>query len=302
VSDYYEVRRGYHVLRRSGTLTSYLAYTVSGHGFFRDLHNRLIVVGVGDLVLIEAQTYQEYGIWHESHHWHCHWVHFDAQAHWARWLPLPVATGLAGVSFLHIPSCARQRQISDLFFELQADRTRAELWRHALALNILERILILSRSTGVAARQVDLRVCRVMQLIEGSAPVPPTADQLKAMSGLSMSRLAHLFKAEMGMSIRGVVTRVRLRLAQNALHAPGVTLEQAAECAGFESPYSFSNWFLKQTGLRPGQYRSKWRARERAIRPDKPWLKAARSRGAHHAEWSAVDQGAAECKRESVSG
>jgi AraC family transcriptional regulator, arabinose operon regulatory protein len=283
VSDYYEVRRGYHVMRRSGTLTSYLAYTVSGQGFFRDRQNRLIVVGGGDLVLIEAQTYQEYGIWNESRHWHCHWVHFDAQAHWARWLPLPVASGLAGVSFLHIPSRALQRQVSDLFFELQARRTRPELWRHALALNILERILILSHRTGGAARQVDPRVSRVLQLIENSAPVPPRVDQLKAISGLSMSRLAHLFKAEMGVSMRGVVTRVRLRLAQNALHAPGATLEQAAECSGFESPYSFSNWFLKQTGLRPGQYRSKWRARESAIRPDKPWLKAARARGARAA-------------------
>jgi AraC family transcriptional regulator of arabinose operon len=272
VSDYYEVRRGYHVMRRSGTLTSYLMYTVSGHGFFRDRHDRVIVVGSGDLVLIEAQTYQEYGIWPEDRAWHCHWVHFDARADWAPWLPLSTPSGLAGVSFAHISSRTLQRQISDLFFELQAQRTRPLVWRDALSLNLLERILILSHSTGDDARQVDPRLCRVLQLIEDCAPVPPSVDQLRAVSGLSASRLAYLFKAEMGVSIRGAVNRVRLRRAQNALHQPGATLEQAAACAGFESPYSFSNWFLKQTGLRPGQYRRKWLARERAIRPDKPWL------------------------------
>jgi AraC-like DNA-binding protein len=94
-------------------------------------------------------------------------------------------------------------------------------------------------------------------------------------SGLSASRLAALFKAEMRVSIRGAVNRVRLRLAQAALHAPGATLELAAERAGFESPYSFSNWFLKQTGLRPGQYRRKWLSRESAVRPDQPSLSPA---------------------------
>jgi AraC family transcriptional regulator, arabinose operon regulatory protein len=273
VSDYYEVRRGYHVMRRSGTLTSYLMYTVSGQGFFRDQEHRSIIVGRGDLVLIEPQTYQEYGIWQESRSWHCHWVHFDAQVDWAPWLPLSTPSGLAGVSFAHLPSRALQRQVSDLFFELQAQRTRHEVWRDALSLNGLERILILAHSTGDATRQVDPRVYRVLQLIENSAPVPPSVDQLSAVSGLSASWLSYLFKAETGMSIRGAVNRVRLRLAQNALQAPGATVDQAAASAGFESPYSFSNWFIKQTGQRPGQYRRKWLARERAIRPDKPWLR-----------------------------
>jgi AraC family transcriptional regulator, arabinose operon regulatory protein len=284
VSDYYEVRRGYHVMRRSGTLTMYLMYTVSGQGFFRDAQNRLIVVRQGDLALIEAQTYQEYGIWHESGHWHCHWVHFDAQAHWAQWLPLASASGLTGVSLAHIASGALQHEIRDLFLALQAQRTRPELCRDALSLNVLERILILSHSMGSAGRAIDPRMVRVLHLIESSAPVPPSSEQLSAVSCLSPSRLATLFKAETGLSIRGMVNRIRLRLAQTALHAPGATLDHAAKCAGFESPYSFSNWFLKQTGLRPGQYRSKWLAGEGAIRPNKAWLTLARDGGAHCAE------------------
>ena len=188
-------------------------------------------------------------------------------------LPLPLTPGLGGVSFAHVASRAGQRQVSDLFFELQAQRTHPEAWRHALCLNILERILILARSTGSEARPVDPRVWRVMQAIESNAPAVPSASALGAIAGLSVSRLAALFKAQMGVSVRGAANRVRLRLAQEALHDTAATLEQVAEQAGFESPYSFSNWFLKQTGLRPGQYRKKWLARERAIRPDnKPWL------------------------------
>ena len=88
VSDYYQVRRGYHILRRKGSSTSYLVYSMSGCGFVRDAKDRLIRLERGQLALIESRTYQEYGVWPASTHWNCHWVHFDAQPDWAHWLPL----------------------------------------------------------------------------------------------------------------------------------------------------------------------------------------------------------------------
>lgn len=283
VSDYYEVRRGYHVMRRQGTLTSYLMYTVSGQGFCRDRHHRVIRVRRGDFALIEAQAYQEYGIWPESAHWNCHWVHFDAQPHWAHWLPLEGASGLEHVSVAHLSSRSLQHQVSDLFFELQTQRTRPEIWRHALALNLLERILILARASGSSSRPVDPRIWRVLQAIETSAPLAASAAELAAVAGLSPSRLAYLFKQQTGLSILDAVNRVRLRLAQYALHETGTSLADAAERAGFQSPYSFSNWFVKQTGLRPGEYRRKWLERKPAIRPEKKaWLRPLSSGTAQH--------------------
>lgn len=274
VSDYYQVRRGYHVMRRPGTLTSYLMYTVSGQGFFRDRHSRVMRVRQGDFALIEAQSYQEYGIWPESSRWNTHWVHFDAQPHWTHWLPLDNSPGLEAVSHAHVSSRSLQRQVSDLFFELQMQRTRPESWRHALSLNLLERILILARGTEGATRPVDPRVWRVLAAIEKTAPHSPTADELRAVSGLSGSRLSYLFKQQTGMSILAAVNRVRLRVAQFVLHEPSIGLTEAAERVGFQSPYSFSNWFFKQTGLRPGEYRRKSMERKRAIRPEKKdWLR-----------------------------
>jgi AraC family transcriptional regulator, arabinose operon regulatory protein len=274
VSDYYQVRRGYHVMRREGTLTSYLMYSVSGQGFFRDRRDRVVRVRQGDFALIEPRAYQEYGIWPESNHWNCHWVHFDAQPHWTHWLPLETPCELEGVSLAHVSSRSLQRQVSDLFFELQTQRTRHEVWRHALALNLLERILILARSTDGTSRPMDPRVWRVLQAIEASAPHPPSAADLSAAAGLSSSRLSYLFKEQVGMSILEAVNRVRLRLAQYALHEPEHNLAEVAERAGFQSPYSFSNWFFKQTGQRPGEYRKRSMERKRAVRPTKKaWLR-----------------------------
>jgi hypothetical protein len=158
VSDYYAARRGYHVMRRKGTLTSYLVYSVSGLGFVRDPHNRVLRVQRGDLVLIEPQTYQEYGVWRESSHWNCHWVHFDAEPHWTHWLPC-LRAPLERRELRAHQLASGAAQVSDLFFELQNQRTRPEIWRHALALNLLERILILARSNDGASRPVDLVSC-----------------------------------------------------------------------------------------------------------------------------------------------
>jgi AraC-like DNA-binding protein len=272
VSDYYEVRRGYQVVRRAGTLTSYLMYTVSGQGYFRDRFDRVLRVRRGDLVLIDAHGYQEYGIWPESHHWNAHWVHFDAQPHWAYWLPLSIAPGLESVSYAHVSARALQRQVSDLFFELQMQRTRPEAWRHGVVLNLLERILIVARSTSSAERPVDRRIWKVLRAIETSSPRAPSVPELGAIAGLSPSRLAYLFKQHAGMSLLAAVNRVRLRAAQGALQEPAATLTEAAERAGFQSPYSFSNWFMKQTGQRPSEYRRTCAERKRAVRPNEPWI------------------------------
>jgi AraC family transcriptional regulator of arabinose operon len=260
VSDFYQVRRGYHIIRRKGSATSYLVYTMSGCGFFRDAKDRLIRVGRGDLVLVEPHTYQEYGTWPRSNHWKCHWVHFDAQPHWFHWVPLAQKTGLNGVTMIQIASRAAQNQLTNLLFELHNERKRSDVWQNAVALHVLERILILARRSGenIPTTTVDPRVSRVLEVIESSAPDAPTAAELTRAAGLSRSRLASLFRQSTGISILAAVNRVRLRAAQHALQEQGLSITEVAEQAGFQSPFSFSNWYLKQTGIRPREYRRRW--------------------------------------------
>lgn len=262
VSDYYQVTQGYHIIRRRGTPTSYMVYTTAGSGFFRDARDRMIRVRRGDLVLVDARAYQEYGILPRAPAWRCHWVHFDAQPHWTHWLPLPKATGLSAVSFAHVRSRAAQRRLADLFFELHTERKRHEVWRQALALNVLERILIVAHGTEDVGttRHKDPRIWRVLEAMERDAPRSVNVAAYAELAGLSPSRLEHLFKQQTGVSIRTAVNRVRLRAAQHALQESGVKLAEAAGRAGFESPYSFSNWFTRQTGMRPSEYRRRWLA------------------------------------------
>jgi AraC family transcriptional regulator, arabinose operon regulatory protein len=263
LSAYNELGRGHHVVRRRGTATSYLVYSVSGVGFFRDSQNRAIQIGPGDLALLQARNYQEYGISPTSRQWACHWVHFDAQPHWWPWIPLSKRIALQGLSLARMASTSARQQLSRLFFMLHDERQRPGLWGTASALNVLERILILARTNAEdgEALVADSRVSRVLQAIEAAGPPAPSLAELSRIAGISPSRLAHVFKEQTGISILAAVNRVRLSAAQLALQDSSATLQQVADRCGFTSPYSFSNWYLKQTGLRPGEYQRRWASR-----------------------------------------
>lgn len=259
VSAYYENGPAYHMIRRKGSASSYLTYSVSGSGFFRDCDNRLLRTEPGDLVLVDAQSYQEYGTYPGAREWKCHWVHFDAQPHWVHWLPLPVRTGLRGVSSLQVEARSAP-QLGGLFSELHEECRRTETSSSLATLDVLERILIVARmgATDAPTTPLDPRIARVWQLIESSSPNSPSPEALSRVAGISHSRLACVFKQTTGITILAAVNRVRLRAAQRALQEVGTTVSVAAERAGFQSPYSFSNWYLKQTGSRPAEYRKRW--------------------------------------------
>jgi AraC family transcriptional regulator of arabinose operon len=122
---------------------------------------------------------------------------------------------------------------------------------------LLERALILAKEGEREAplRPQDPRIQRVLKLIEALAPAPPTGAELRIASGLSPSLLSSLFRKQVGISLIAAVNRARLRSAKYALLDPTRKMEDIAAQTGFQSPYAFSNWFLRQTGQRPGSFR-----------------------------------------------
>jgi AraC family transcriptional regulator of arabinose operon len=166
-------------------------------------------------------------------------------------------------------SPSTQQQLSSLFFMLHDERRRPGPWGTASALNLLERILIVARTNaeGGEALVADSRISRVLQAIEVAGPPAPSLAELSLIAGLSPSRLAHVFKEQTGISIMAAVNRVRLSAAHLALQDSSASLQEAAERCGFASSYSFSKWYLKQTGLRPGEYQRRCASRLEGARP-----------------------------------
>ena len=82
-----------------------------------------------------------------------------------------------------------------------------------------------------------------------------TVEKLAQVADVSASRLAHLFRAELGMSVRSYLTRVRVTIAQDLLAHTDDKLEAIAGRVGFSDMFHLSRVFRKVTGQAPSVYR-----------------------------------------------
>jgi len=79
--------------------------------------------------------------------------------------------------------------------------------------------------------------------------------ELAAAVGLSSSRLAHLFRDEVGQSIRSYVVERRLSMAAFLIVQTDERISQIAYGVGFGDISNFNHAFKKKFGMAPGAYR-----------------------------------------------
>lgn len=96
--------------------------------------------------------------------------------------------------------------------------------------------------------RTDARVVQVLDIIKREFPVAPTVAELAAAVGLSPGRLIHLWKAEVGLSLRRYVLWLRLRHVVSRVSI-GDSLTDAAHEAGFADSAHLSRTFSAMFGL-----------------------------------------------------
>lgn len=82
-----------------------------------------------------------------------------------------------------------------------------------------------------------------------------TVDSIAAITDISASHLAHLFRSEIGMSVRDYLTRVRVTIAQDLLAHTDEKLEAIAARLGFADTSHLAHVFQRITGRAPSTYR-----------------------------------------------
>ena len=102
---------------------------------------------------------------------------------------------------------------------------------------------------------MDRRIKRVLTLLEGRLKDPPSIEQLADDVGLSPSRLAHLFRQEMGRSIQSYLLEQRLLAAAKAVVETHEQISQIAYSVGFGDVSNFNHAFKRRFGMSPRQYR-----------------------------------------------
>lgn len=102
---------------------------------------------------------------------------------------------------------------------------------------------------------MDRRIKRVRTLLDEQYRNPPSVHELAAMVGLSSSRLAHLFRDEVGRSVRSYVVDRRLTSAAWLIMQTDERISQIAYGVGFNDISNFNHSFKKKFGMSPGKYR-----------------------------------------------
>jgi FixJ family two-component response regulator/AraC-like DNA-binding protein len=82
-----------------------------------------------------------------------------------------------------------------------------------------------------------------------------TVESIAAITEISASHLAHLFRSEVGMSVRDYLTRVRVTIAQDLLAHTDEKLEAIATQLGFADTSHLAHVFQRVTGRPPSAYR-----------------------------------------------
>ena len=102
---------------------------------------------------------------------------------------------------------------------------------------------------------MDRRIRRVTSVLDQQYRDPPSLDQLADEVGLSASRLAHLFREEVGRSIQSYILERRLIIAAMLILQTHERISQIAYSVGFGDVSNFNHAFKRRFEMSPRQYR-----------------------------------------------
>jgi AraC family transcriptional regulator of arabinose operon len=103
---------------------------------------------------------------------------------------------------------------------------------------------------------MDRRIRKVTTVLDQEYRDPPTVEQFADELGLSASRLAHLFRQEMGKSIQSYVLERRLVMAAMLIVQTHERISQIAYSVGFGDVSNFNHAFKRRFAMSPRQYRA----------------------------------------------
>jgi AraC-like DNA-binding protein len=110
-------------------------------------------------------------------------------------------------------------------------------------------------ATGWLAALRDPSLSRALSALHLRPARTWTAEELANEACLSRSAFAERFTNTVGLPPMSYLTRWRMLLAGQRLRESSDTLAQVAAAVGYESEFSFSRAFARETGVTPGAWR-----------------------------------------------
>lgn len=243
-----------HIYRPHGLQDWTLHYTYAGLGRISsgDQH---YYSPPGDILLHKPRIVSDYGIEDSQQQWTHLWSTFQMPRDWFSLLSWPEV--LPGIFILHIDEAPMRQRIEHMLLDIIDLYHSPQYRRMEICLSILHTVLIYCDSITRERRsqRLDTRVQQVMQFMHDHLARPLSLQQLADESGLSVSRLSHLFREETGLTPMQYLERERIQRACNALLMSARPIAQIAEDVGISDPAYFTRIFRRQCRMTPRAWR-----------------------------------------------
>jgi AraC-type DNA-binding domain-containing proteins len=228
--------------------------TVKGRGkIFSGEHE--FIVEPGDLLLFPPEAVHYYGRADDCNEWYHRWVYFRPRAYWADWLRWPHEVERVG----HIKLADQQlaNEFDSLFLNIEETHKEIRPMSEQLAMNLLERLLIrcYEESSLADHAPMDHRILEACQILSASLSSEISIEELAERVFLSPSRLAHLFREQVGVSIVRWREDQRIIRAKLLLQTTPLPVAVIGQQTGYDDQLYFSRVFKKRVGVSPSEYR-----------------------------------------------
>lgn len=250
----FRMKKNYARWREHGAPGWLLVYTLNGLGRF-DYENGELLVRQGDIVLLAPKTLNDYGLEDTLKRWDLLWAYFFPHPHWHMLLQWP--NEAPGLLRLHLPGGKLRTQIVRGLMEAHRLNIGPQRHREMFAMNALEKVLLCCNSINPRSEQprMDPRILLAMDYLCQNLSATITLSLLARRCGMSVSRLAHLFREQSGQTPLQFLETQRMTHARQLLELTQESVANIASEVGFPYSFHFSRRFKHHTGVSPRNYR-----------------------------------------------
>ncbi len=247
--------QGYEPIYRAHGMDGWiLNATTAGVGRVNRGPGRFLV-HPGELLLFKPLTCHDYHADERLGRWTHQWVYFFPRPDWFELLTWPEAA--PGILRLDLRGSEQWTRITALFEELVAWSRAPLARRDQLAMSALEQLLLWCDAANPLAEhaRLDPRMQRVLDHLGRHAGDPVRIQELARISGLSPSRLSHLFRDQVGVTPMQWLENHRIERARELLLMSGRPIAEVGAEAGMPNPVWFSRLFRRHAGMSPSAFR-----------------------------------------------
>ena len=231
-----------------------LHLTTKGKALFLNEQMEL-EVNPGDMMLLQPEAHYHYGLHPAADEWHHLWALFQPRPHWGEWLNWQTLD--QGVQYLSIGDPQIREQLIVIFQSLIALKDTSSPYQADLQYNRLEELLIRAKENQPDGehKQADQRIANACDYIMRHLSQSFSVDDVATACNLSPSRIAHLFKQQMGVSLKAWSNSMRLQQARKLLLNSSDSISSIARQVGYEDPAQLAKSFKKNMGCSPREFR-----------------------------------------------